>query len=203
MSGIQMSMITVIVPIYKVEHYLNRCVQSIIDQTYRNLEIILVDDGSPDLCPAMCDAWRERDSRILVIHKQNGGLSDARNTGMAVASGDYIAFVDSDDWIAPEMLERLLGAIREDDSDIAACTVQMVGEGVSTSQFLTVRTNCVLSRQEAQKALLEESLLKQPVWYKLYKRETIRDILFEVGKHHEDVFWSYQGDWKCQLRQFN
>ncbi len=184
--------ISVIVPVYKVEPYLDRCVQSIIDQTYGNLEIILVDDGSPDNCPAMCDTWAEKDSRIKVIHKANGGLSDARNAGMATATGEYIAFADSDDWIAPEMLRKLYDALQRDDSDIAACTVQMVWEDSTPSELLTVQTNRVLDSLEAQEALLRESLLKQPVWYKLYRRETIDGILFEVGKQHEDVYWSYQ-----------
>ena len=99
--------VSIIVPVYKVEPYLDKCVSSIVNQTYTNLEIILVDDGSPDNCPAMCDAWAEKDSRIRVIHKPNGGLSDARNAGMAVATGELMAFVDSDDWIAPDMYEHL------------------------------------------------------------------------------------------------
>ncbi len=185
-------MISVVVPVYKVEAYLDKCVGSVAGQTYRDLEIILVDDGSPDSCPAMCDAWAEKDDRIRVIHKPNGGLSDARNAGMAAARGEFIAFVDSDDWIAPEMLERLLLAMERDDSDIAACAVEMVWEDGTPSRLLTVRENCVLNRQEAQRTLLKEKLLKQPVWYKLYRRETIEGVLFEVGKYHEDVFWSYQ-----------
>ena len=186
------SLISVIVPAYKVEPYLDRCVQSIVDQTYTSLEIILVDDGSPDNCPSMCDKWAKKDKRIKVIHKKNGGLSDARNAGMAASTGEYIAFVDSDDWIAPEMLERLVKALQKDGSDIAACTVEMVWEDKTPSCFLTVQTNSILNRQEAQEALLDESLLKHPVWYKLYRRETVQSIAFEVGKIHEDVFWSYQ-----------
>ena len=184
--------ISVIIPVYNVELYLERCVQSVTSQTYQDLEIILVDDGSTDKSPSLCDAWIKKDSRIKVIHKQNGGLSDARNAGMAAASGTYFAFVDSDDWIAPEMLEKLLAAMHHDQSDIAACSVRMVWEEGRPSRMLTVSTNCVLNRQEAQRALLEENLLKHPVWYKLYKREVIQDIPFEKGKYHEDVFWSYQ-----------
>ena len=97
-----MERISVIVPIYKVEAYLDKCVQSIVDQTYTNLEIILVDDGSPDRCGQMCDAWAAKDSRIRVVHKENGGLSDARNAGLEIATGTYIAFVDSDDWVSVE-----------------------------------------------------------------------------------------------------
>ena len=101
-------LISVIVPVYKVEQYLDRCVQSVVNQTYKNLEIILVDDGSPDNCPAMCDAWAEKDSRIRVNHKENGGVSSARNTGLDTATGDYITFVEADDWIESDMLEFLL-----------------------------------------------------------------------------------------------
>ena len=108
-----MDLISVIVPVYKVEPYLDKCVRSIVEQTYQNLEIILVDDGSPDNCGAICDAWAEKDSRIKVIHKENGGLSDARNAGMDVATGQWIAFVDSDDWIAEEMYESLLNAAKK------------------------------------------------------------------------------------------
>lgn len=184
--------ISVIIPVYNVELYLDRCVQSVSAQTYNVLEIILVDDGSTDHCPSLCEEWAKKDSRIKVIHKPNGGLSDARNAGMAAASGDYIAFVDSDDWIAPEMLKRLLLAIHQDKSDIAACSVRMVWEDDRPGRMLTVRTNCVLDRQEAQRALLEEKLIKHPVWYKLYKRGAIQNIPFEKGKYHEDIFWSYQ-----------
>lgn len=185
-------LISIIVPVYKVEPYLDKCVRSIVGQTYSNLEIILVDDGSPDNCPAMCDAWAEKDSRIKVIHKANGGLSDARNAGMEAASGELIGFVDSDDWIEPEMYERLYAAMQRDGSDIAACAVRMVWEDGTPDRLLTVSKNCVLGKHKAQKALLEESDLKQPVWYKLYRRSVIEGIQFEVGKYHEDVFWSYR-----------
>ena len=111
-------LISVIVPIYNVEKYLARCVDSIVNQTYKNLEIILVDDGSPDRCPQMCDDYAEKDSRIKVVHKKNGGLSDARNAGMAVATGEYISFIDSDDWIETSMFELLLNNIFQYDCEI-------------------------------------------------------------------------------------
>lgn len=185
-------LISVIVPVFKVEQYLDRCVESIVNQTYQNLQVILIDDGSPDNCPEKCDAWSEKDVRVNVIHQENGGLSDARNAGMRVARGEYIGFVDSDDWIAPEMYERLIEAMQKDESDIAACTVKMVWEDGSPENLLTVQKKCVLDRSEAQLALLKESLLKQPVWYKLYRSRIILEIPFEKGKYHEDVFWSYQ-----------
>ena len=185
-------LISVIVPVYKVEQYLDRCVQSIVDQTYPNLEIILVDDGSPDRCGAMCDGWAEKDSRIRVIHKENGGLSDARNAGLAVATGEYTGFIDSDDHIAPDMYRRLLERMTADGSDIAACGVQMVFEDGSPSRMLTPDGSHVLNHDEALEAVIRESHLKQPVWYKLYKTAMIRDLPFAVGKYHEDVFWSWQ-----------
>ena len=185
-------LISVIVPVYKVEAYLDRCIASIVNQTYKNIEIILIDDGSPDNSPSICDMWSEMDPRIKVIHKSNGGLSDARNTGINAANGEYVAFVDSDDWIAPKMLERLLYAVKQYNADISACTVKMIWDDNRPDCLLTVQTNCVLSREEAQAELLKEKLLKHPVWYKLYKKDVIDGILFEVGKHHEDVFWSYQ-----------
>lgn len=187
-----METISVIVPVYKVEQYLDKCVQSIVDQTYRNLEIILVDDGSPDRCGAICDAWAEKDSRIQVIHKPNGGLSDARNAGMNVARGQYIGFVDSDDWIEPEMYELLLSHMQEDEADISACGVIMDWEDGTPSRMLTGDAEGVFTQEEGMCAIIEESVLKQPVWYKLYKKELIQDIPFAVGKYHEDVFWSYQ-----------
>lgn len=185
-------LISVVVPVYKVEQYLDRCVQSIVKQIFSDLEIILVDDGSPDNCPAMCDAWAERDCRIKVIHKKNGGLSDARNAGMAVAGGTYLSFVDGDDWIAPEMYQTLVSLLEKDGSDIAACGVEMVWDGEEKREMLTPPGNCVLEREEAMRAIILENRLKQPVWYKLYRRGVVEDVLFPVGKYHEDVFWSYR-----------
>ncbi len=185
-------LISVIIPVYKVEDYLDCCLESVVNQTYQDLEIILVDDGSPDRSPEMCDGWAKKDSRIKVIHKQNGGLSDARNVGIAAARGQYISFIDSDDWIADEMLERLVISIKEQSSDIACCAVQIVDENGAPLRLLTQPVNCVLDTESAEKALMDESLLKQPVWYRLYKHTIIRSIPFAVGRQHEDVFWSYQ-----------
>ena len=115
------SLVSVIVPIYKVEKYLNKCVDSIINQSYKNLEIILVDDGSPDKCGEICDKYAEKDSRVKVIHKENGGLSDARNAGIDIAKGDYLLFVDSDDWITSNICEVLIKNANDNLSDIIAC----------------------------------------------------------------------------------
>lgn len=187
-----MDLISVIVPVYKVEEYLDKCVQSIVDQTYRNLEIILVDDGSPDNCGAMCDAWAEKDSRIKVIHKENGGLSDARNAGMAAATGDYIGFVDSDDWIAKDMYDVLLHTAKEAGADITACQYQMIYPDREAPAKATSGVVITLEQFGAMKSLIQGSSVKQVVWNKLYRTELVKDIPFAVGKYHEDEFWSWQ-----------
>ena len=130
-----MPLISVIVPIYNVEKYLDRCVDSIINQTYKNLEIILVDDGSPDNCPQMCDDYAKKDSRIKVVHKENGGLSDARNVGMEVATGEYVSFIDSDDYISLDFYETLLETIVDNDSDIVECGVVKFYEDNSFDKY--------------------------------------------------------------------
>lgn len=188
-----MDLISIIVPVYKVEPYLDRCVQSIVDQTYTNLEIILVDDGSPDTCPAMCDAWAEKDSRIKVIHKENGGLSDARNAGMAVATGEYMGFVDSDDWLEPEMYKQLLDAMVATGSDIASCGARRIWlDGRPAQELLAVNRDCVLEWADAMEALITARGLVQTVWNKLYKSSIMKDVLFLPGIIHEDEFWSWK-----------
>jgi len=113
-------LISVIVPVYKVEKFLDRCVKSLLGQSYGNIEIILVDDGSPDNCGAMCDVWAETDSRIKVLHKENGGQAMARNQAVAVSSGEYIFFVDSDDYVSPDALEYLVSIMRSSGADRSA-----------------------------------------------------------------------------------
>lgn len=185
-------MISVIVPVYNVEAYLDQCIASIVSQTYTNLEIILVDDGSPDNCPDMCDVWAKRDPRIKVIHKENGGLSDARNAGMAVATGSYIGFIDSDDYISPDMYRLLYERIVADGTEIAACGIELVYEDGRTSRPLNQAGSFVLTREAAMEAVILESRLKQPVCYKLYRSGLIQNLLFPMGKCHEDVFWTWQ-----------
>ena len=185
-------LISIIVPIYHVEQYLNRCVESIVNQTYSNLEIILVDDGSPDNCPKMCDDWAKRDSRIKVIHKGNGGLSDARNAGMKIAKGDVISFIDSDDWIDPNFFEVMLNVMQDDESDIVSCGVKWVDEDGELLRTASVEAHEMFNTHDSMQELLHDGKLKQHVWNKLYRRNVIENIPFEKGKYHEDVFWSYQ-----------
>lgn len=186
----QTCLISVIVPVYNIEQYIDECVTSIVNQSYSNLQIILVDDGSPDNCPQICDKWASKDSRIRVIHKQNGGLSDARNAGLEIASGELIAFVDGDDYIHTNMLRMLYENMIENKSDISACGVQMFWCDGKTA-MLTPKFNGVLNTEQALSAIINEYPIKQPVWYKLYKADLVKGLLFPVGKQHEDVFWSY------------
>ena len=183
--------ISVIVPVYGVEAYLDKCVQSIVNQTYDNLEIILVDDGSPDNCPSMCDAWAEQDSRIKVIHKKNGGLSDARNAGLSIITGELISFIDSDDWIEPSFLECLYHAMENTGAEIAECAAAFVAEDGTTIRIRKEALPSPLDRVEALQRLVLEEGVYQTVWNKLYRREVIEGILFAVGKYNEDDFWTY------------
>ncbi|MGN1420911.1 MAG: glycosyltransferase family 2 protein [Eubacterium sp.] len=139
-------MITVIVPVYNVEKYLDRCIESVVNQTYKNLEIILVDDGSPDNCPAMCDAWAEKDNRIKVIHKENGGVSSARNIGLDNANGEYIGFVDSDDYIAEDMFENLFNKINTDNCQMSVCGIFFQGKSISFKNEELISGNEAINR---------------------------------------------------------
>lgn len=188
-----MDLISIIVPVYQVERYLNQCVSSLVHQSYQCLEIILVDDGSPDQCPQMCDEWAKKDTRIKVIHKANGGLSDARNAGLEIAEGDYIAFVDSDDWVSENFIEMLYREIQNTDADICECSVIYVDDEGNTLRTRSCKKEVVIyPRAEAIKALIREDGIYQTVWNKLYAKEVVEGIPFEVGKHHEDDFWTYQ-----------
>ena len=188
-----MDLISVIVPVYKVEKYLDKCVSSIVNQTYRNLEIILVDDGSPDHCGAMCDAWAEKDERIKVIHKENGGLSDARNAGMDAASGEYIAFADSDDWIDSRFLSHLHRAIHETGAEIAACDIQTVYETDPPATPSPEETPIlVYTPEEAIGSILRGEGFRAVAWNKLYHRSCLEGERYPVGKHHEDEFLTYR-----------
>lgn len=182
--------ISVIVPVYKSEPYLDCCVQSIVDQTYENLEIILVDDESPDRCPEICDAWAAKDHRIRVIHQKNAGGGLARNAGLDVATGEMIAFVDSDDYIYPKMYEYLADFIKQ-GYDIAECDHQEVWN--SDAAFLeTDEKITVYTAAEAMKAHIEDTVFRQLIWNKLYRREIVGDIRFPWGKKIDDEFFTYQ-----------
>lgn len=185
------SLISVIIPVFKVEEYLDQCVESVIGQTYQNLEIILVDDGSPDNCPAMCDAYAEKDTRIRVIHKANGGLSDARNAGIQIATGEYIGFVDSDDWVDPDMYKTLADAIIDNEADIAEIGLKYCYP--NKTEFIQSSVKKVLSKTETSEAFLDRSLMILGcVVGKLYRADIVKAVLFPVGKLHEDGYFTYR-----------
>jgi exopolysaccharide biosynthesis predicted pyruvyltransferase EpsI len=179
-------LISIIIPVYKVEEYLDRCVQSVINQTYKNLEIILVDDGSPDSCGAMCDQFANEDSRVVVIHKENGGLSDARNVGISIAHGEYIGFVDSDDYIDLDMFEFMYNGLLEYSADISVCNFYTVRPEKKISTDL-VRFPEVLNSEEALSRLLTDRLIPNYAWNKLYRRKLFENVLFPVGRLYEDI----------------
>lgn len=187
--------VSVIVPIYKVLAYLQEAIHSTINQEYRNVEIILVDDGSPDKCPEICDEYILKDERIITIHKMNGGLSDSRNYGLELAYGDYIAFLDSDDYFAPTMISRLVETAAEKRADIVVCNIDEIDEaGNRTKLSSYYRLNDATYSRDG--ALIELTGNKERTmtvtWNKLYKKTLWDGIRFPVGKIHEDVFTTYK-----------
>ncbi len=183
-------MISVIVPVYNVEKYLERCVKSIAAQTYKDLEILLIDDGSTDKSGKMCDDFQQTDSRIKAFHKQNGGLSDARNYGIEHSAGEFISFVDSDDYIDEKMLETLHRLITENDADLAVCSAMDVFEGKEVTQVKEIK-EFNLNKVESYKYMLRGDGIPSAC-NKLYKRQTVGDVRFPVGKLYEDGFFTPQ-----------
>ena len=181
-------LISIIIPVYNVEKYLVRCVESVLNQTYVKLEIILVDDGSPDNCGAMCDQLSKNDPRIKVYHKVNGGLSDARNYGVERANGSYITFVDSDDYIAPNYIEYLYQLIQKYNSDISVCCmVETKDNQAKYGVNAALPNEQLLSGKQASMALLRDLyMILVTAWAKLYRSNIIKEYPFPVGKKHED-----------------
>ena len=182
-------MISIIVPVYKVEPYLRQCVDSILNQTYRDIEVLLIDDGSPDRCGEICDEYARKDQRIRVFHTENKGLSTARNLGLKEAKGEYIGFVDSDDWIEPDMYEVLLRKMQETEADIGVCGLWY--EHKNRREVAKDVVDRVFADEESIKALVFNHI-KNYVWNKLYRRDTWNDIAFPEGHVFEDVATTYK-----------
>ena len=186
-------MISIIIPIYKVEQYLDECVTSIINQTYKDLEIILVDDGSPDNCPQMCDKWAKKDARIKVVHKKNGGLSSARNAGLKVATGEYIGFVDSDDYVDETMYEDLIQVMMQNEKTmVVSSPIIRNTDGVFTPYKVGTyeyKDGDTMSFSEYMKLFLGMNM-DATVWNKLYKREFIQ-TMFREGRNNEGYLFMY------------
>lgn len=192
-----MPKISVIVPIYNVEIYLRKCIDSIINQTFEDLEIILVNDGSPDGCGAICDEYAGKDSRVRVIHKEHRGVSDARNAGIDIATGEYITFVDGDDYIAVDMCEKLYSALTENKAEISVCNAVSVDENYqpidSLNSSSSVRDELLNGRDILFKKLTADfNWYWVVVWGKLYKSNLFDALRFPVGKIHEDDFMAHR-----------
>lgn len=189
-----MPQISVIVPVYKVEPYLRRCVDSILNQTFRDFELILVDDGSPDNCGAICDEYAQKDARIRVLHQENGGLSAARNAGIdwmfANSDSEWLTFIDSDDWIHPQMLEALLDAVHRTDLPVSVASYKRVHEDAvadpspwDPDKVEIWKTETLFSTKNVEATV---------AWGKMYHRKLFEDVRYPVGKIHEDEFLTYR-----------
>lgn len=191
-------LISVIVPVYKAEEYLDKCIESLVNQTYANLEIILVNDGSPDRCPDICEKWKKRDNRIVVLNKENGGQSDARNAGMRIAKGTYFIFVDSDDYVSKDYVEYLYGILESAGADIA---IGKMGKFFDGSDLNTehVDKNYILTfnSTEAIRDFLYEKHISTSINSKIFKRELFDNIEFPKGKIFEDLYIFYKVVAKC------
>lgn len=179
-------LVSIIVPVYKVEKYLDRCVESLVNQTYKNIEIILVDDGSPDNCPEMCDAWAHKDSRIVVIHKENGGLSDARNKALDIINGEYVFFVDSDDFISNNAIDTLLCiAIQENSSVVISERLISFSDKILQNNEYTKNYYTVDSYKALEVVFCKNT--RWEAWGTLYRSELFNKVRFPFGKIYEDI----------------
>lgn len=193
-----MDLISIIIPVYKVEKYLRRCLDSVLNQSYKNLDIILVDDGSPDKCGDICDEYSKKDSRVRVIHKKNAGLSDARNTGLNMARGNYVAFVDSDDYIDAVMYERLHDAIINNNADIAICGFRKINEDGKPIESINVGQALYSGFEILNSHLMTKWEYWVVAWNKLYKKCLFDDIKYPKGKIHEDSFIVHELFYKAE-----
>ena len=185
-------MISVVVPVYGVEKYLPQCVESLINQTYRDIEIILVDDGSPDRCSQICDEYSRRDARIVAVHKKNGGVSSARNAGLKIAQGDYVAFVDPDDWVAPETYEAALDASLKTGADLAIYGYEYCDDDgtIDETRNYKSRETEILTQRETMKRMSDiPPTLRHGVWNKLFHRDLIGETTFKEDLRASEDVW--------------
>jgi len=197
-------LISIIVPVYKVEPYLRKCVDSIIAQTYANLEIILVDDGSPDNCGKICDEYAERDERVRVVHKENGGLSDARNAALNIMQGEYVAFVDSDDWVLPNYIRDMYENLVKYKSDISLSGTVYVYENNKKKMVLAINNaDGLYTQREAVENLFYQKGIYPSAYSKLYKAELFKNIRYPKGKWNEDSAITYKIFCMCERISFS
>lgn len=181
--------ISIIVPVYKVEQYLKRCINSLIAQTYKNIEIILVDDGSPDQCPMICDNYAANNDKVIVIHKKNGGLSDARNAGLRIATGDYIMYVDSDDYIEEDSCEKLIENVIDDVDIVVGACKKISTSGVTLQRHTNLEQKKIYDAREYVLLSIEKNEWYAPAWLNLYRRAFLIDnnLYYKVGYYFEDI----------------
>ena len=182
--------ISIIIPVYNVEMYLDQCLQSVINQTYSNLEIIIIDDGSTDQSGTICDDYAERDDRIVLIHQQNAGLSSARNVGIVNVTGDYVMYVDSDDWLDTDMIEKMYQVSDREDADIVVSS--FIYQNVEKNHFVIVQDEKTYNAADAIRAICTDKKLKNFAWGKLLRRKLIEGIRFPDGKKFEDICTMYR-----------
>lgn len=189
-------LVSIVIPIYNVENYLSQCVDSVVAQTYPNLDIVLVDDGSTDSSSAICDDYANKYNNITVIHKVNGGISDTRNVGIEKSKGEYILFVDGDDWVHKDYVRQLIDFALNNDCEIVQGNFYYAYESRELKQSYTSNDFC-LGKTEVLNGLLESKIIHNFVWGKLFKSSLIKEIKFPVNKLFEDAFWTYQVIDRC------
>lgn len=177
--------ISIIVPVYNVEGYLEECINSLIHQTYLNIDIILIDDGSSDSSGEICDKYKKIDNRIQVVHKKNGGVSSARNAGLSLVNTKYISFVDPDDYVSEQFIEKLYNSLIENSADIAVCNFFTI-KGKNIFEEKEIRDKN-LNQEEALRLLVKDEIMSSYLWNKLFKRELFNNLQFDIGYRYEDI----------------
>ena len=186
-------LVSIVIPIYNVEQYLEECIKSVIMQTYTTLQIILVDDGSTDNSGEIADNFVKEDKRIQVIHKKNGGLSDARNYGIELATGKYITFIDSDDYVENTYIEKLYNAIKKNNTKVSQCNISKVNNQNEVIEEIGYNVNEVKNTKKMLKEIYSQHWIENTVvWNKMYLTELFKDIRYPIGKIHEDEFITYK-----------
>ena len=182
-------LISIVIPIYNVEKYLKRCVDSVINQTYKNIEIIVVNDGSNDHTQEICEKICQEDTRVILINKKNGGVSSARNKGIDLAKGEYISFCDSDDYVDQSIFEKLLKLIKENDADISMCNIEYIGQnGETINNYKKNEKKLILDRKQFISKLMDPRIYFTFPFGKLVKRKVIKDI-----RYREDIYYDEDG----------
>ena len=188
--------VSIVVPVYNVEKYLQSCIDSLVSQTYLNLEIILVDDASTDNCPAICDEAARKDGRIKVIHKNNGGAASARNAGLNIVTGDYVCFVDSDDYVENKYIQRLVNVLEQENADAAVCGFwYLYRDHLEKKGFSGIHT--VMNQTDYLQRFLTDWTCGL-IWNKIFRKETLKDVRFTEGHKIDDEFFTYKVIMNCK-----